>query len=280
MRYKIVADSSCDTTKEMEATHNISIAPLSFTLDGIEYIDDDTLDLDDYLRKIDKSKNVPKSACPSIHEYLDRFEEGDSDCVFGVTLSSELSGSYNSAMNARDMYLEKHPDKKCHIFDSRGASTIEVLIAIKASECCQAGMSFEEVVDTMEAYIEESKVVFVLDKIDTLEKNGRLSFMKARIVKALNLKLILRSNQEGIIDMYDKARGSKKALKKMVELMPKLGSVNKDKVIAISHVNCPERAQYVKELIEGMHEYKEIIVVKTKGLSSTYANEGGIIMSF
>lgn len=279
MSYKIVGDSCCDTTKEMEAKYNVEIAPLSFSLDGIEYIDDDTLDLNHYLKMIDESKNVPKTSCPSITDYLEHFE-GDHDWVFCVTLSSELSGSYNSAMNAKEMFLEKYPNKKAHVFDSKGASTIEVLIVMKVVELYDKGLSFEAIVEEVEAYIEESKVMFVLDKIDTLEKNGRMSFMKARIVKALNLKLVLKSNQEGIIDMVDKARGTKKALKKMVELMPKLGIINENKKVAISYCNYPERAEYVKELVEKMYGCKEIIVVPMKGLSSTYANEGGIIISY
>ncbi len=219
MKYKIVGgDSCCDVTKDMEAKYNISLAPLSFTLDGVEYIDDDNLDLNHYLKMVDESKNTPKSACPSIQDYLEHFEGGDHDWVFGITISSELSGSYNSAMNAREMFIEKYPDKKAHIFNSRGASTMEVLIALKLAELCETDLSFEEIVDQVEAFIDDAKLLFVLDKIDTLEKNGRLSFMKARIVKALNLKLILIANQEGgVIDMNDKARGTKKALKKMVE---------------------------------------------------------------
>jgi DegV family protein with EDD domain len=280
MKYKIVGDSSCDITKQMEEEMNIAIAPLTFTLDDVEYVDDDNLDLENYLRKIDQSSNVPKSACPSIQDYLDHFE-GDHEWVFGVTLSSELSGSYNSAMNAKTMYLEKYPEKKVHIFNSRGASTMEVLIALKVHELVEAGeMSFEEIVDYVEAYIEEAKVLFVLDKIDTLEKNGRMSSMKAKIVRALNLKLILKATPEGTIDMVDKARGTKKALAKMVNSMPKVGTVSNDKILAISHCNALERAEYVKELASESYDFKDIIILKMRGLSSTYANEGGIIISF
>jgi DegV family protein with EDD domain len=279
MKYKIVGDSSCDVTKEMEETLNIAIAPLTFNLDGVEYVDDDNLDLDNYLKKIDQSSNVPKSACPSIQDYLDHFE-GDYECVFGVTISAELSGSYNSAMNAKAMYLEKYPNRKVHIFNSRGASTMEVLIALKVVELAEAGKEFEEIVTLVEAYIEEAKVLFVLDKIDTLEKNGRMSSMKAKIVRALNLKLILMANQEGNIDMLDKARGTKKALKKMVEDMAKTGTVTGNKILAISHCNCLDRAEYVKELASEMYDFKDIIILKMRGLSSTYANEGGIIISY
>lgn len=279
MKYKIVGDSSCDVNKDMEALHNISIVPLSFILDGESFVDDDNLDLDDYLSKIAASPNVPKSSCPSIQDYLDKFE-GDHEWVFGVTLSSELSGSYNSAMNARAMFLEENPDKKCHIFNSRGASTMEALIALKAAELSEKGLSFEQIVEDIEAYIDEAKVMFVLDKIDTLEKNGRMSSMKAKIVRALNLKLILGATPEGAIDMIGKARGSKKALTKMVQDMKKVGTISKDKIFAVSHCKAPERAEFVKELVEELYDFKEVIVLKTRGLSSTYANEGGIIISF
>jgi len=280
MTYKIVGDSSCDVTKEMMKAYGIAIAPLSFTLDGIEYIDDDQLDLENYLKKIDESPNTPKSACPSISDYMSLFEGGH-ECTFVVTLSTELSGSYNSAMNAREMFLEENPTKKVHVIDSRGAASGEVLMALKLVELAESGLGFEEVVEKIEKYRDENKVIFVLDKIDTLEKNGRLSVMKAKIVRALNLKLILMATNEGAIDLRDKARGTKKALKKMVEIMGKEKEITDDLTIVIAHTQAKERAEDVKALIEATYShYKEIIIVPTKGLSSTYANVGGIIVSY
>lgn len=279
MKYKIVGDSSCDVSKEMEEKMNISIAPLSFTLDGEEFIDDETLDLDRYLNKIANSPNVPKSACPSIQDYLSRFE-GDHDCVFGVTISSELSGSYNSAMNAKALYLEENPTKKAHIFNSYGASSVEVLAALKIEELASQGEDFESIVEKVEAFIDDSKVMFVLDKIDTLEKNGRLTGMKAKIVKALNLKLILKANQKGEIDMVTKARGIKKALKKMVQEMDSIGNITDEKTFVITHCNALERAKVVKAYAEEMYNFKEIHIIKMRGLSSTYSNDGGIIIGF
>ena len=279
MKYKIIGDSSCDVTDEMKAAYDIAIAPLSFTLDGVEYIDDDTLDLEDYLEKIDQSPNVPKSACPSINDYMKLFES-DHDCFFVVTLSSELSGSYNSAMNAKEMFLEDHPDKKIHVVDSRGAASGEVLIALKLIELAESGMTFEDIVQEIETFRDESQVIFVLDKIDTLEKNGRMSMMKAKIVRALNLKLILIATNEGTIDLLDKARGTKKALKKMVALMDKRRHVTKDSRVVIAHCHVPERAEEVKQQIIDAYDPAEVLIVQTKGLSSTYANTGGIVVSF
>lgn len=280
MNYKIVGDSCCDVTMAMREKYNIALAPLSLNLDGVEYIDDDSLDLDDYLAKIDASPNVPKTACPSISDYMMHFE-GEHEYTIVVTISSELSGSYNSAMNAKEMFMEENPGKKVHVVDSRGASSGQVLIALKAIELFEAGIEFDDVVKALETYRDKQKVLFVLEKIDTLEKNGRMSKMKAKIVRALNLKLILKADQNGVIDLTDKARGMNKALKKMVLSMEKVGELDDDTTIIISHVKALERAEYVKKLIEDTYvHYKEIIIIETKGLSSTYANKGGIIMAF
>ena len=280
MHYKIIGDSSCDVSAEMRETHNISIAPLSFTLDGVEYIDDDNLDLEAYLAKVDASPNTPKSACPSINDYMSLYE-GDHECTYVVTLSSELSGSYNSAMNARELFLEDNPDKKVHVFDSRSAAASEVALALKIAELAEAGKEFHEIVEDVEAFRDASELLFVLDKIDTLEKNGRLSPMKAKIVKALNLKLILKKTDLGTIDLEDKARGTNRALKKLVEHMGKLRDINKETLVIITHVHAEDRAEKVKEMIlDAYGPVKDVIILQTRGLSSTYANTGGIMVSF
>lgn len=280
MTYKIIGDSSTDLTDALRAQLGIEIAPLSFTLDGVEYIDNDDLDVDAYMATVNASSNTPKSACPSINDYMSHFE-GDHEGSFVVTLSSELSGSYNSAMNARDMFLEDHPDKKVHIVDSRAAASAQTLIALKLDEILKEGVDFEEAVERIEKFRDNMQLLFVLDKIDTLEKNGRLSRMKAKIVRALNLKLILRADNDGSIDLFDKARGTKKALKKMVASMGKIQTITEETVVCIAHCQAPERAENVKQqVMEAYGQIEEVIIVPTKGLSSTYANTGGVIVAF
>ena len=141
-------------------------------------------------------------------------------------------------------------------------------------------MSFEELVTTIEKFRDDHHVLFVLDKIDTLEKNGRLSTMKAKIVRALNLKLILEATDEGKIDLADKARGTKKALKKMVDRMGTRRPMNADSSVVIAHCNAQERAEDVKVQIQQTYGTKDVKIVSTKGLSSTYANVGGVIVAF
>ena len=198
--------------------------------------------------------------------------------MFAVTLSSKLSGSYNSAVLGMNLLKEEKPDAKVYIFDSRSASIGETLIGLKIQECEEQGLPFEEIIDKVEAYIDSQMTWFVLENLETLRKNGRLSKVKAFVATALRIKPVMVSTPEGEIAQLDQARGMNKALVRMVDsIVEKV--VNPDEtVIAISHCNCPERAQMVKETLINRIHPKGIFVVDTAGISSMYANDGGIIV--
>ena len=150
---------------------------------------------------------------------------------------------------------------------------------MKIQELEEAGLDFDEVVAQTEEYINSMNTFFVLETLETFVKTGRLSRLKGRIVETLNIKPIMASTETGYIRMLSQARGMKKALSKMVDEMVKHTKNCEQKIIAISHCNCPERAQYVKELIEKVCHFKDILVLDTRGVSSMYANDGGIIIA-
>lgn len=203
----------------------------------------------------------------------------EAEHIYAVTLSSELSGSYNSALLGRNLLLEDHPDKKIHIFNSRSASIGQSLIGMKIQECEEAGMSFEEVVSTVEHYIEGQHTFFVLENLDTLRKNGRLSKVKALVASALKIKPVMGSTDEGTIVQLDQARGMKKALVKMVDsIEEKKSSDPQEHMVGIAHCNCPQRAEMVKEEILKRLAFKDVVLVDTAGVSTMYANDGGIIV--
>ena len=203
----------------------------------------------------------------------------EAEHIYAVTLSSELSGSYNSALLGRNLLLEDHPDKKIHIFNSRSASIGQSLIGMKIQECEEAGMSFEEVVSTVEHYIEGQHTFFVLENLDTLRKNGRLSKVKALVASALKIKPVMGATPEGTICQLDQARGMNKAIVKMVDHIGEKGINIPEKTVAITHCNCPERAKMLEEAIrEKLHPAK-IVVMDTAGVSSMYANDGGVIVA-
>ena len=120
---------------------------------------------------------------------------------------------------------------------------------------------------------------FVLETLETLRKAGRLSNLKALVANTLNIKPVMGSTKEGMIQQLGQARGMKKALNKMVEDMLKVTKNCENRVLAIAHCNCPERAEFVKEAIEKVAKFKKIVIVNTAGVSSMYANDGGLIMA-
>ena len=150
---------------------------------------------------------------------------------------------------------------------------------MKVQEYEEAGCSFEEVVEKVEAYIDSMDTYFVLETLETLRKNGRLSNLKAFIASTLNIKPVMGATKEGLICQLDQARGMNKALEKMVQSMIAKTVDCENKILAISHCNCPERAKAVKEKIEQLVTFKRIIVIDTAGVSSMYANDGGVIMA-
>lgn len=278
MKFKIIADSCCDLTKEMEKEIDVTIVPLTIEIDGVRYVDDDTLNIDDFLKVMRKSPNLPLTSCPSPNDYMEQFK-GEEDNIFVITLSSELSGSYNSAVLAKEMYLEENEHKNIHIFNSYSACAGEALIAIRLRELIDEGKDFDTIVREMSEKIDDMQTIFVLEKLDNLKKAGRLSLVQELLINALNIKLILGSTNEGAIKSLKKARGSK-ALGKMVDLIGDFGTVTANKVLAIAHCNAYEKALQVKEKIQSIYPFKDVVIVPTRGISTTYANEGGIVLAY
>lgn len=277
MSYKIVIDSCGELTEEMKKDGHFQSAALTMYVDEYTIVDDETFDQADFLKKVAASPNCPKSACPSPEEYKNAFDCG-ADRAYAVTLSAELSGSYNSAELGKKLLLEEKPDLEIHVFNSRSASIGETLIGLKIQECEEKGMSFENVVKTVEQYIEEQNTWFVLESLETLRKNGRLSNMKAFIATALKIKPVCVSTPEGTIEQLTQARGMNRALVRMVEAIEEKAERAEEKILAISHCNCPGRAQMVKEAIMERLKLKDIIILDTAGISSMYAGDGGIIV--
>ena len=278
MSYKIAIDSCGELLNEWKDDERIEAVPLTLMVGGESIIDDETFDQKDFLKKVAACPECPKSACPSPERYMKAYE-CEADHIYAVTLSSELSGSYNSAVLGKSLFLEDNPGKKIHVFNSRSASGGESLIAMKIVECEEKGLSFEKIIETVDKYIEEMSTFFVLENLETLRKNGRLSRVKALVASALKIKPVMGATPEGTICQLDQARGINKALVKMVDYVKEGENNSSDKILAISHCNCPERVQMVKEALLERMQVKDVIILDTAGVSSMYANDGGIIVA-
>ena len=278
--YKIIIDSSGELPEELKHDSHFSNVPLSIDIDGETFIDDENFDQLNFLKRVKESESGPKSACPSPESYM-KACEGEAKNVYIITLSGELSGSYNSALIASELYNEEHEDepKNIHVFNSKSASIGETLIGLKVQEFEEMGLPFEEVVKKVEDHIDTMHTFFVLDTLDTFVKTGRINKLKAGIVSTLNIKPIMASTEEGAIYNAGQGRGSKGAISKMIEKVVSATNNPEDKTIAISHCNCPDRADYAKMILEKIGDFKDIIVVNMSGLSSMYANQGGVIVA-
>lgn len=277
MSYKIVVDSCGELTERCKADPHFESVPLSMQVDDHMIVDDDSFDQADFLKRVAISPNCPKSSCPSPERYMEAYR-CEADHVYAVTLSGNLSGSYNSAVLGKNLYLEEYGEKKIHVFDSCSASIGETLIALKIEECEKAGMSFEETIEAVNAYRDEQNTYFVLETLEVLRKNGRLSNLKAFVANALNIKPYMGATPDGQIIQLGQTRGINRAVLKMIDCLVDEVKNPESKIVAISHCNCPTRAEMAKNEILKRIQVKDVVVLDTKGISSMYASDGGLIM--
>lgn len=279
MEYKILLDSCGELTHEMKADPRFVSIPLVLTLDGKEQLDDETFDQADFLKRMKETSACPKSASPSPECYYEEFISGPKE-FFVVTLSSNLSSSYASAQTGMQMALEEKPDLKIHVFDSKSASPAETLIGQYVLELKEKGCSFEEVVEKGEAYIKSQTIYFVLEDLDVFRKNGRLTGIKSVMTSALKLCPIMSGSPEGTIIQADIARGTKKAMAKVVELVVEKQKISKATRISITHCACLDRAEKLKADILKKIDSVEVQINAARGVSTMYANAGGFIVAF
>lgn len=278
----ILADSCCDLSPELLKKTQAKIAPLTITIDDTHYVDDGTVDIPPYLAAMKASKNPVRSACPSPDLYAEDIRATEGDC-FIVTLSAKLSGSYNAASLGVQLAQEDMPEKKVHVFDSESASAGETYIALMIHDLIAAGKSFEQIVELVEEKIRSMHTLFVLDSLDNLVKNGRISRTVALLANVLSIRLLMSDDGHGAIKNISKARGIKGALGQMVETCRKHteGLAAASQRLVISYCNCPERARQVRDMIrEKCPAIGEIILTPTSALSSMYANDGGIVIAY
>jgi len=278
MNAKIIADSCCDLTEDMKKELNAVTVPLLINVGNQTIVDDETLDVKYLLKTISESKEAAKTNCPSPEEFLKRFRE--SAVSFCVTLSSKLSGSHNSALVAKELLEEEDKSKKVHVFDSLSASAGEVLVVLKIKEFIDKNLDFDTIVDKVTTFISGMKTYFVLDNLETLIKNGRIKKLAGLIAAALNLRPIMGSDGHGNIKLYEKIRGTQKALIRLADMIGEQCENLKERILVIAHCNNEKRANFFKQEVKKRHNFKDIIIVETRGISTVYANDGGLVIAY
>lgn len=278
MSYKIVVDSCCELPEELKRDPRYEIVPLTLIVgDSYERLDDDGFDQKEFLQAVAECPVSPKSACPSPEKYMEAYRT-DADHVYVVTLSSKLSGSYNSAVLGKNLYHETYGEKQIYVVDSRSASCGETQIAMQIARWEDEGMGYEEITEKIEKFTDEMHTYFVLDNLDTLRKNGRLSGVKALVASTLSIKPVMAGDQGSIVQLGQSV-GIKKALAKMVDHVVRDVADTEKKCLMITHCNNLERANSVKEQILAKVKFRDVLIMDTAGISSMYANDGGVIVT-
>ncbi len=279
---KLIADSSCDTTLEMRNDLDIEFAPLTIRLpDGKEYLDSPGFDVAPLLQDMKSHKEPARSNCPSPEDFANIMRKHLESFV--ITLSAALSGTYSAAEVAKQIVLSETPDKKIHVFNSKSAAAGETLIALELSKLIKENQSFENIVAYGEAFIAKMQTIFVLESLDNLVKNGRISRLKASAASILNTFPIMCGNKEGEIEVVCKVRGFSQTLSKMVSVIAEKTDDLKPKSVklVVAYCNCLERAEEIKnDILSRCKAIEEVILTPTGGLSSMYAYDGGIVIAF
>lgn len=278
MSYKIVVDSCCELPEEYINDPRFERIPLGLEVGDYQILDDDSFNQKEFLTRVAEYAGCPKSSCPSPERYMEAYR-ADAEDIYVVTLSSHLSGSYNSAQVGRNLYFENYGEKNIYVVDSESASCGETQIALKLMELEEEGNSFEEVVRKIDDFRNHLTTFFVLDNLETLRKNGRLTGVKALVASTLNIKPLM-AGDKGVIVEKSKCIGIKKGLAKLVNSVIEEAKDVEQRALMISHCNCPERAEYVKNAILAKLPFKKNVILETRGISTLYANDGGVIVTF
>ena len=279
MGFKIVVDSCCDLTGQMLKDPHFVKVPLTIRSNGSSFIDNETFDQADLLWAMKQSDDAPATACPSPQSYLDAYQGPEDEDVYVVTLSALLSGSHNSAEQAKLLMEEDHPNKNVYVFNSCSASSGEVLVALKVRELAESGAPFKHVVREVEQFIYQMQTMFVLETLENLRKNGRLTRLQSVITGALKIKLLMAATPEGEICKLGQTLSMKQALSKMVDHMAN-DPAHAGRTLAICHCNCLDRAFQVKAMAEQRCKFAHILILEAGGITSVYANDGGIVTAY
>lgn len=277
MKYGIVVDSSCDLRLVPNEKENFIYrrAPLRLRLDDTEWIDDDRLDTSVFMKNLAECSSSG-SAAPSPQEWYQFYMQADE--IFAITITSELSGSHNSAAVARQMALEEQPDKKIFLLDSRSTGPEMTLLVYRILECIKKGMRFEQIAAEITEYNKRTRLLFVLESLDNLVKNGRATRLQGIMAGILGIRILGRASIEGTLEILQKCRGKQLVYDKLVKHM--LSEGFQGTKVVISHCFQEEMAQYIRDLLRQHFPACQIEIMPTAGLCSYYAERGGILVGY
>ena len=283
MKYKIVVDSCCDLTADMKNWDDFEIVPLTLEIGDYRIFDDENFDQDDFIARMKANGGNAKSACPAPDAFKKAYE-GDYEAVFVLTITNQLSGTYNSALQGKMLYEEEFNDnKKIIVFDSLATAGLETLVAKKIKALAESGKNTDDIQNEIESYIvNNTGLYFCLESLDALKSNGRLFALAAKVLEKIRVKLICKRTTQGNISLAAQDITLNRAMMKMSNLIANEleGKDLSGETLAISYVCCEDRAKQVAAKICEKAKFGNVEILKASGLNSLYASDGGIIVSY
>lgn len=274
MRYKIVADSSANVY-EREGIDYTSV-PLKIVTSEKEYSDEKGMDIAGMVTYLQGYKGKSGTSCPNVYDWLEAF--GDADLILGVTITSNLSGSYASAMQAKKEYETKHPEAKVFIVDSLSAGPELELIIEKMEEVLKSGESFEKMTQAIMDYHKQSHLLFALKNLDNLARNGRVNPAVAKLAGLLGIRVVGKASDEGTLQQLHKCRGEAQSITSILNEMEKHGY--KGGKVRLAHCFNPLMAQTLADIIRQNYPEADVRIRSCTGLCSFYAEEGGLMIGY
>lgn len=273
-RIKIVADSSANLGNS--ELSNFASVPLKIIAGEKEYVDTKELDVPAMLRQLREWDGPSGTACPGPGDWLTAF--GDATYVFGVALTSKISGAYNAAQIAAGEYMERYPDRRVYILDSLSTGPELELIVEKYQELIGAGLSFDAVCAGIRQYASRTHLLFSLESLRNFARNGRVSPALAKIAGLLGIRIVGRASKGGELEPLHKSRGETAALQTLMKCLTAEGFTGGK--IRIRHSDDLQAAQILAEKIRAAYPACDLVIGENQGLCSYYAEKGGLLIGF
>ena len=269
---KIVADSSAN----LMTLPQVPFAPASLKIitNEREFVDDAQLDVEAMIDYFSTYKERSQTSCPNTSDWLEAF--GDAEEIYCVTITSGLSGSYNAACVARDLYEAEHPGRRVFVIDSLSAGPELTLIVDKLEELILEGKTFEEICALMPEYQEKTGLLFMLESLNNFAANGRVSPAVAKLAGVLGIRIVGKASDQGTLEPTDKCRGEAKSLSTIVAHLKEHGLVTGK--VQIAHCRNEQAANKLKELILAQIPGASVSIGENRGLCSYYAEIGGLLV--
>lgn len=269
---RIIADSSCDLPQASE--HNFYIAPLTIQTEHKVYPDDETLDVAAMLMDLAAYTGRTTTACPNIGAWMNCMEGADE--IFVITITSHLSGSYNAAVAAKELYLQNNPTAKISVIDSLSTGPEMRLLIEKIQELEKQGLPFEDIDRQVRSYMEKTRLFFSLQSLHNLAVNGRVNKIAAAAVGVLGIRIVATASEQGEIEPISKSRGDKRAIAEMMTQLRQAGFDGGK--VRISHVQDHGLAMQYAEAIRNAFPGSDILLRSSTALCSFYAEKSGILI--